>query len=163
MPSAWAHLIYNLPKVVAAVQNGQTIWWPEGEKDADSLKAIGLVATSHHGGAGKISLKQAAWLAGAKRVVLLYDLDPDDKRGGNVGMADVWKRFDLLQIAGVAAERIVVAHARAGKDVTDHLEAGYGPEDLVSVSDLGGIASAAGRTTRSSLKSLGYNLTIHIA
>jgi hypothetical protein len=55
--------IYRLPQVFEAVLRGDDVWWTEGEKDADSLAEhpnAGVVATSHHGGAGHVHLEQSS-------------------------------------------------------------------------------------------------------
>ena len=44
-------VLYRLPEVLAAGE----VWVVEGEKDADSLAALGIVATCNAGGAGKWS------------------------------------------------------------------------------------------------------------
>ena len=44
---------YRLPELVRAAQAGELVWIVEGEKDADRLAALGLVATTNVGGAGK--------------------------------------------------------------------------------------------------------------
>ena len=44
---------YRLPELIKAVAAGQTIYIPEGEKDVESLRAIGLAATTNPGGAKK--------------------------------------------------------------------------------------------------------------
>jgi hypothetical protein len=46
-------VLYNLPAVIKAREEGVPIWVVEGEKDADTLTALGLVATTMPGGAGK--------------------------------------------------------------------------------------------------------------
>src|SRR5438105_11344144 len=96
-------LLYHLPDLLAAKADGDPIIWCEGEKDADAtIEATGLLATSHHGGALKITRQQAMWFRGHRGLVYLaYDLDPDDPlTGGNPGAADVVKRYDLLLSIG---------------------------------------------------------------
>ena len=39
-------VLYNLPNVITAVKEGITVYWVEGEKDADKLNKKGLVATT---------------------------------------------------------------------------------------------------------------------
>src|SRR6516165_5667843 len=46
-------VLYLLPELVKAVAAGQTIYIPEGEKDVDNLRAIGLAATTNPGGIKK--------------------------------------------------------------------------------------------------------------
>lgn len=44
---------YQLPSLVEAVAAGAVIFIPEGEKDVDTLRALGFAATTNPGGAGK--------------------------------------------------------------------------------------------------------------
>lgn len=44
-------VLYRLPEVIAGVAAGKTIYVCEGEKDADTLTSLGLVATTAAGGA----------------------------------------------------------------------------------------------------------------
>lgn len=39
-------VLYNLPAVISAVEKAQKIYWVEGEKDVETLKEKGLVATT---------------------------------------------------------------------------------------------------------------------
>ena len=64
---------YRLPELVAAPADA-TVYIVEGEKDADRLAALGLVATCNAGGAGKWHPSFAAHLAG-RSVVILPDND----------------------------------------------------------------------------------------
>lgn len=65
---------YQLPEVTRAVRAGETIYIPEGEKDADNLAALGLAATTNPMGAGKWRDSYSKHFAGAK-VVILPDND----------------------------------------------------------------------------------------
>ncbi len=67
----------RLPEVLAAVQRGETIYIPEGEKDVDNLVQLGLVATTNSGGAGKWETRFADYLAGVEVVIL-----PDNDESG---------------------------------------------------------------------------------
>src|SRR5262249_46216574 len=44
-------VLYRLPQVLKAVADGQPVYVTEGEKDADNLIKLGLVATTNAGGA----------------------------------------------------------------------------------------------------------------
>lgn len=143
--------LYRLPEVLGAVRSGETVHWAEGEKDADALAAHGAVATSHHQGAGRVTTEQAAWLRGARRVVLWVDLD----RGHwEVGAYDAVLRHNLLVDVGVPARRIRVVRARVGKDAYDHLER-HPIERAVPV-DKKRLARAARGYTPSSGRRAGY-------
>ncbi|MEA4928566.1 MAG: hypothetical protein VB104_07810 [Candidatus Limiplasma sp.] len=45
------HPLYRLPEVAAAVAAGKPVYVAEGEKDVETLRALGLVATTNPGGA----------------------------------------------------------------------------------------------------------------
>jgi hypothetical protein len=62
--------LYNLPKVLAA----DVVFIPEGEKDADTIGSMGLVATTNCGGSKKWLPEYSPFLRG-KEVVLLPDND----------------------------------------------------------------------------------------
>lgn len=70
-------VLFRLPKVLAAVQTGETVYLTEGEKDALTLETYGLVATCNPMGAGKWREDYNATLAGAHVVIL-----PDDDKPG---------------------------------------------------------------------------------
>lgn len=120
--------LWQLPAVRQAVRAGDPVWWPEGERDALELGKAGVVATSHHGGAGKVYVEQCEWLRGARGVVLLADRD-------TAGAYDALQRWrGLVEHAGVPPRRIRVLRAFKGKDAADHLAAGYGLANFVPVS-----------------------------
>lgn len=146
-PPGADQLIYGLPEVRRALAAGQDVWWTEGEKDADALAALGVTATSHHGGAGHVSASQAAWLSDPSshsRVLLVADRDLR-------GMNDVVRRYDLLRATGVLAKRIRILRAAAGKDAADHLAAGLGLGDFVPVP----LVLARKQAARADLRGLG--------
>lgn len=65
---------YRLPQLLEAIEQSRRVFIVEGEKDADRLVSLGLVATTHAGGAGKWSHELAAWFRGA-HVHILPDND----------------------------------------------------------------------------------------
>jgi putative DNA primase/helicase len=67
-------VLYHLPDVLAAVQRGETVYLCEGEKDADALQALGLMATCNAMGAKKWRKSYTETLRGAE-VVILPDND----------------------------------------------------------------------------------------
>jgi hypothetical protein len=66
-------VLYRLPEQLAGDRN-ETVWIVEGEKDADALAALGLVATTNPGGAGKWRDEYNEPLRG-RSVVILSDND----------------------------------------------------------------------------------------
>jgi 5S rRNA maturation endonuclease (ribonuclease M5) len=115
-------VLYRLPKVIAAVDAGETIFVVEGEKDVHALEDAGVTATCNPMGAGKWRATYSKTLAGAS-VVIVADNDKP-------GIAHARKVAESLD--GVAAS-VRLARAREGKDVGDHLAAGYGVDDFIDL------------------------------
>jgi hypothetical protein len=66
---------YRLPELLAAPA-GSTVEIAEGEKDADTLARLGLIATTNPGGAGKWTPELGKWLGGFTRANIYEDNDP---------------------------------------------------------------------------------------
>ena len=114
--------IYRLPAVLAASSTGLEVWVVEGEKDADRLAALDVVATTNSGGAGQWRRGFAQHFKGASCVHVIADRDtPGRKHALEVAAS----------LAGVAPVRLW--EAAEGKDVSDHLAAGLGLAELVSL------------------------------
>ncbi len=124
-------LLYRLPEVLAAVEARDPVWIAEGEKDCDTLRAHGLVATCNSGGAGKFAPHHARSLAGAE-VTIVRDKDPQ----GQAHAADVAKKLEGI------ARSVRIVEARHGKDATDHCAAGGTTADFVPVWPLEAVRSA---------------------
>lgn len=71
--------LYNLPEVLAAARAGGDVWLVEGEKDADTARAMGLAATTNADGAGHWKPELAEALKGCARVTVIADGDPDEE------------------------------------------------------------------------------------
>jgi hypothetical protein len=153
-------MLYHLNELVPALSTAPVIYWTEGETDCNAIRdqfytdelGVRVAATSHHQAAGNSTVAQAELFRGYQgTVVLLYDLDPDDKNGGNIGAYDVLKRFDLLRSVGL--RRIAIAHSPVGKDIRDGLEAGCSLSDLVflGLPELIGLRGKAARIRHKSL------------
>jgi hypothetical protein len=105
-------VLYHLPDVIAAIDAGDPVWIAEGEKDADTLRAEGVVATTNPQGAGKWSPAYTSQLAGAD-VVIVADTDPP-------GRAHARTIADALNTAAGTTTAVIVEPAH-GKDITDHI------------------------------------------
>jgi hypothetical protein len=68
---------YNLPEVEEARTNNRTVFLTEGEKAADALKTIGVVATCTHQGASSFPEDAIQYFAGLNVVIL-----PDNDKVG---------------------------------------------------------------------------------
>src|SRR6266545_3608418 len=132
LPEDVRRVLYRLPEVVRAIEAGETVFVTEGEKDADRLRKIRLVATTNQGGVG------AGWrdeytesLRGADVVLIADNDDPDEHNGKNPGVDRV---VDIVnQLDGVAASVKAFMPPKVGFDISDHLDAGLRLEDLVPV------------------------------
>lgn len=117
-------VLYRLPEI----KGHKTVYLPEGEKDADSLWALGLPATTNPMGAGKWRDEYANQLlqAGAESVVVLAD---NDEPGRN--HAEEVARS--CQQAGLHVQKVVHFPDLSPKgDVTDWLADGRTIEELLS-------------------------------
>jgi predicted transcriptional regulator len=114
-------LPYRLPELLAA-DRAAWIFVTEGEKDADSLIALGLVATCNSEGAGNWQPELNQWFLG-RRVCIL----PDNDQAGEVH-AEVVSR----NLTGIAREVKVgrLPDLPEKGDVSDWLAAGGQVEDL---------------------------------
>ena len=112
-------VLYRLPELLAADRD-ETVFVCEGEKDADNLAALGLVATTAPGGAGKWGqVSDLSALAG-RTVVALPDNDP--KQQGLRHCEDV--AASLATVASSVKALSLPGLAPTGEDVSDWI--GYG-------------------------------------
>ncbi|MEE9201815.1 MAG: AAA family ATPase [Dehalococcoidia bacterium] len=141
-------MLYRLPELLAA-SPGALVFVVEGEKDADRLASLGLVATTSPMGAGKWRDAYATVLKGSK-VVIIPDNDPPGK-----DHADDAAR----SIAGEAAtlKMVELPGLPAKGDITDWLDAGHTKEELLALVETMPIWKPAPRAVVASPK--GLNLT----
>lgn len=119
-------VLYRLPKVLAAVAAGDTVYVAEGEKDVATLERAGVVATCNSGGAGKWDHGYSQHLAGATVVVVADADDTGRKHARTVA--------DSLTRAGCT---VTVVEPAVGKDATEHVSAGRTIDELVPIEDTG--------------------------
>jgi hypothetical protein len=131
---------YRLPRVLAAVDAGETVYIPEGEKDVHALEAAGVTATCNPMGAGKWRAAYSRHLAGAQVVIIA---DRDER--GTAHARDVAVKLD-----GIAAS-VTIVTAAEGKDASDHLAAGRGVGDFVPLAAGGNFPSAHPSAARAHL------------
>ena len=117
-------LPYRLPELLAAPTDA-SVFIVEGEKDADRLAELGLVATCNAGGAGKWKKEHSEFLR-ARRVVVL----PDNDEAGEKHAQQVER-----SLRGIAAEvqTLVLPNLPDKGDVSDWLDAGGTAEELVAL------------------------------
>ena len=106
-------VLYRLPELLAA-DTAAWVFNVEGEKDADALAALGLVATCNPGGAGKWRPEYSETLRG-RRVCIVADKDAPGRKHA----LDVARAQD-----GVAAcVRVLEMPGDGIKDAADYVEA----------------------------------------
>jgi putative DNA primase/helicase len=116
--------LYRMPRVLEAIERGQSIFIPEGERDVDALEALGLYATCNPMGAGKWRDEHSRMLTGASDVIVVRDRD-------DAGREHAQQVLDSLRRhAGIEA---TLLEPREGKDVSEHLTAGHDWTALVEV------------------------------
>lgn len=123
---------YRLPDVVASASTDEPIWIVEGEKDADRLTSLGLVATTNHQGALSTDLTWPRFLRyfESRECYIL----PDNDAGGRMHAAKV--AAYLAPLARVV--KVVALPGLAPKgDVSDWFDQGH------NLDDLGRLAAAA--------------------
>jgi hypothetical protein len=115
---------YRLPELVIGIKAGKDIHVTEGEKDANRLAALGLVATTNPEGATKFPDYFKEWFKGAKRVNVHIDNDKAGEKHGEI-VARV--------LAGVVPDIRIVRYSetKGHGDVSDWLDAGHTLEELI--------------------------------
>ena len=103
---------YRLPELLES----QTVFVVEGEKDADTLAALGVAATCNSGGAGNFKAELARYFAG-KEVVIV----PDNDLAGRDHAADV---AALLHPVATSVRVLSLPGLKGKGDVSDYIAAG---------------------------------------
>lgn len=111
---------YRLPEVLRAIADGRDVYVVEGEKDVHTLARVGVTATCNPGGAGKWLPEYSALLCDAN-VRIVADRDKPGQAHARA-VANSLEEF---------AASLTIAEPAAGKDVTDHFNAGKSLADLV--------------------------------
>ena len=118
-------ILYRLPELLAA-DPGEIVWLCEGEKDADRLTSLGLVATTRAEGAGKWKGPESKWLEG-RRVVVLQDNDEPGTLDARLKLADLAKTAR----AAILTLEPLPEHG----DVSDWLDMGGSLEYLIALGE----------------------------
>jgi hypothetical protein len=122
---------YLLSELVKEVAAGETIFVPEGEKDVDNLRAIGLAATTNPGGIKKWRDEYSEHLRGAD-VVVLPDNHAEGREHGDQVVASlrgIAKRIRVLDIGKHWAD------CPNKGDISNWLAAGNSAEKLKAIVD----------------------------
>jgi putative DNA primase/helicase len=117
--------LYHQDEVMAAIARSDTVYLVEGEKDADRLRSLGLIATTNPMGAGKWRNNYSEALRGADLIII----SDNDKPG----------REHVNQVAkscyGVAYRIRVLELPSESKDMSDWLDEGHTVDELMQLVD----------------------------
>jgi KaiC/GvpD/RAD55 family RecA-like ATPase len=114
--------VRRVPYRLPAVLGSNFVFVVEGEKDADNLAQLGLVATCNSGGAGKFDAELAPHFTG-KDIAILPDND-------DVGREHAQKVAAVLYPVAKSVRIVNLPGVPPKGDVTDWLEAGGNREGL---------------------------------
>jgi hypothetical protein len=113
-------VIYRLPEILA--RPDEVVWFVEGEKDADRLATLGLLATTNSGGAKKLTRSAATSLTG-RTIALCPDQD-------DVGLESAAYVKNMLISVGCVVNQVDLAGV---KDVSDWLDQGHTKDELIEI------------------------------
>jgi len=136
-------VLYNLPAVLQAKADGQSIYLTEGEKDASTLTVMGFTTTCNPMGAGKWEDSYTSSLTGAD-VVLFPDNDVAGKKHAELVQSKLTGHVKTLRMATVPAPH---------KDVSDWVQAGATRADVAAL-----VASAPALADAPSMKPLAASM-----
>lgn len=102
---------------------GLNVWIPEGEKDADTLTSVGVIAVSAPMGASAWAKCDYSPLKSAASVMIVADKDKP-------GLERAHGLYELFTSWGL---NVYICHPKVGKDATDHIVAGFTIADFVDV------------------------------
>jgi AAA domain/CHC2 zinc finger len=118
---------YNLPGVLRAIEEEQTIYLVEGEKDADAISGAGGVATTApFGGTAKWRQEFNTYFKGAD-VIIVADRETPGPGKPAPGLRHALDARDSL---AEVVTSVQIVGAREGKDAADHLFHGYGLDEF---------------------------------
>ncbi len=120
-------VIFRLPQVKAAINEGRAIYIVEGEKDVLNVEKLGFTATCNSGGAGKWLKGYSKHLVGADVVILPDNDDPGLKHAEDVALSliDIAKRIRVVKLEGLAPKG----------DVSDWILTGGTAEALLAMQE----------------------------
>lgn len=136
----YSSLLYRYPELRRAIKVGDEVWWTEGEKDADNAaKAWGITTFTHYQGNACANDSQLHRLVEASYVNIVIDRD---RMGAYIGWYHYWKLVDDLFFEPADIQLWTAGIRKNKADLSDHIEAGLGLDDLeaVDINEIGPIA-----------------------
>jgi putative DNA primase/helicase len=137
LPVPAERVLYQLPALDWARSAGATVYVVEGEKCADRLISMGLIATTNVSGAGSWLAHYAEQLHGVHSVIIADNDVPGRMHARHV--ASTLKPYALT---------VNLCVPRHGKDVSDLLDAGYTLDHLDPLSETDDLAAYVASNVR---------------
>lgn len=124
-------VLYNLPEVITAKKERRPVIIVEGEKDVETLRRYGHVATTNDTGGGKNKWKKhhSEALKGAD-VLLFYDYDNTGVEHRDNIIKQLEGYASSLKLVEIPGFEIV---SKSGKDISDWLKEGHAEENLKKI------------------------------
>jgi hypothetical protein len=116
---------YNLPALLDAKTAGRNIFLVEGEKAADAIKSIGMIATTAHTGAGSWPEAITEYFAGAQ-VIIVPDNDIPGWQYAHKAAEAILPIVKSLKVVDLGLQG-------QGDDAYEFIEAGGGRAELVAL------------------------------
>jgi putative DNA primase/helicase len=116
-------VLYRLPELLAS---NETIYYVEGEKDVETLRSLGLTATTHAGGASSWRDELIQQVPAGRKVVVIPDADDPGRQLMRRVFAAARSRS--LPVGFVL---IPTVDGKQHKDVTEWAEAGLPIDQLL--------------------------------
>ncbi len=98
------NVLYHLPEVVKAVQDGKKVLIVEGEKDVETLRTLGYAATTNKGGAGKWSEELSKHFKGAD-VVIIPDMDEPGEKHAKLILRELRNDAKSIRIVNLRRQK----------------------------------------------------------
>lgn len=119
-------VLYNLDQIVSGISTGAYIWKVEGEKDADNLTELGLIATCNLFGAssGKWKPEYCDQLTGANLICV-----PDEDETGYIHVFEIVR--DLLLNNSCKSIKVIFLPLPYHGDISDYINSGKSVYDLI--------------------------------
>jgi hypothetical protein len=130
---------YNLPALLDAKTSGRNIFLVEGEKAADAIKSIGMIATTAHTGAGSWPAAITEYFAGAQ-VIILPDNDV-------AGWGYAYKAAEAILPIVKSLKVVDLGLQGQGDDAYEFIEEGGSRDKLVALVKAASVISSVDQLT----------------
>jgi hypothetical protein len=130
---------YNLPALLDAKTAGRNIFLVEGEKAADAIKSIGMIATTAHTGAGSWPQAITEYFAGTQVIIL-----PDND---TAGWGYAYKAAEAILPIVKSLKVVDLGLQGQGDDAYEFIEEGNSRDKLVALVKAASVISSVDQVT----------------